>query len=147
MLVQADHALVRSALRAHRVQDLLKQLAIAVNKNVAFWILISVKVMFQQRPEEGAAIERLTAGVENLTAHVQGNNAAARRSIVAAGPLHCVGKGANNLRRYAQGWTMRDMRASRFKTDRARQAMVTTPRQYESAPHTTAAPLLVILAH
>ena len=146
MLPKAHHALVRSALRAHRVQDLLKQLATAVNKNVAVWILV-IEVVLQQRHKKLATTERLTAGVENLTAHVQAYDAAARRSIVDARALHCVGKDANNLRRYAHRWKMRDMRASRFKVARARQAMVTATRQYESAPHTTAAPLLVILAH
>ena len=114
MLPQADDALVRSAPRAQSVQDLLKQSAAAVNKNDAFWILV-IEVMLQQRHKKIATTERLMAGVENLTAHVQAYDASARRSIIDARALHCVGKGANNSRQYAQGWTMRDMCASRFK--------------------------------
>ena len=88
VLPEADDSLMRSATRTHRVQYLLKQRAAAVNENVAVCIFISVKVMFQQRREEGAAMERLSACLEHTTAHIEAHDAAARRN---ASPLHCTG--------------------------------------------------------
>jgi len=103
VLPEANDALVGSALRAQRFQEFFKQLAAAVYKDVVVFVLISIKVMFQQRPEEDAAIERLAAGVEYLASNIQAHDAVARGGICDACPLHCAREHINNLTRYADG--------------------------------------------